>query len=40
VTEVTKGVADFSGVAHEDVLKVVFALGIAWGQMANKFGAE
>lgn len=31
MVSVVSGVADFTGVAADDVIKVIFALGIAWG---------
>jgi hypothetical protein len=36
VLEVARGVAEFSGVPVEDTLKVIFCLGLAWGQIAEK----
>jgi hypothetical protein len=37
---IAQGIADFTGVPIEDVIKVIFALGLAWGELAAKRGAE
>jgi len=35
ITQVARGVAEFSGVSMDDVVKVIFSLGIAWGNVAK-----